>query len=107
MFTRIVEITTKPGKARELSRTINDKVLAILKTQSGFVDEMILISDQKPDRVLAVSFWKNKEDAEKYNRESFPKVNDLIRQHIEGIPRVETFDLDQSTMHNITAGRAA
>jgi hypothetical protein len=68
---------------------------------------MILISDQKPDRVLALSFWKSKADAEKYNREGFPKVNDLIRSLIEGIPRVETFDLDQSTVHNITAGRAA
>jgi hypothetical protein len=27
MFTRIVELTTKPGKNRELSDTINDKVV--------------------------------------------------------------------------------
>lgn len=107
MFTRIVEITTKPGKARELSRTINDKVLALLKNQPGFMDEMTLISDQKPDRLLALSFWKSKEDAERYNREGFAKVNDLIREHIQGIPRVETFDLEQSTVHNITAGKAA
>jgi len=107
MFTRIVEITTKPGKARELSRTINDKVLALLKNQPGFVDEMILISDQRPDRVLALSFWNRKEDAEKYNREGFAKVNDLIRPFIEGIPRVDTFDLEESTVHKITAGKAA
>lgn len=40
MFTRTVEVTTKPGKAKELSNAINDKVLPILKKQSGFVDEM-------------------------------------------------------------------
>jgi hypothetical protein len=33
MFTRIVEVTTKPEKAKELSNTINDKVLPVLKNR--------------------------------------------------------------------------
>ncbi len=45
MYTRIVEFTTKPGKASELCETINDKVLPILKKQTGFVDETVLVSD--------------------------------------------------------------
>ncbi len=43
MFTRIVEVTAKAGKARELSRTIDDKVISILRGQPGFVDEAVLI----------------------------------------------------------------
>ena len=31
LYTRIVEITSKQGKARELCQTIDDKVLPILK----------------------------------------------------------------------------
>jgi heme-degrading monooxygenase HmoA len=107
MFTRIVEVTTKAGKARDLARTINDKVLTLLRTQPGFVDEVILISDQNPDRVLAMSFWNNREDAEKYNREMFPKVNEIIRASLEGAPTVQTFDVEQSTAHRIAAGKAA
>jgi heme-degrading monooxygenase HmoA len=107
MFTRIVEITTKSGKAKELSRTIVDKVLALLKTQPGFVDELVLISDQNPDRVVAISFWDTKEDAENYNRETFPKVNEIIRSSLEGPPKVQTFDVEQSTVHKIAAGKAA
>jgi hypothetical protein len=33
MFTRTVEVTTQSGKAKELSNTLNDKVLPILKRQ--------------------------------------------------------------------------
>ena len=38
MFTRVVEVTTQAGKARELTTIINDKVLPILRKQAGFVD---------------------------------------------------------------------
>jgi heme-degrading monooxygenase HmoA len=107
MFTRIVEMTTKNGKARELARTINDKVLSLLRKQPGFVDEIMLVSEQNPDRLLAMSFWETKEQAEKYNRETFPKVNEIIRNQIEGPPKVQTFDVEHSTAHNISAGKAA
>jgi heme-degrading monooxygenase HmoA len=107
MFTRIVEMTTKNGKARELSRTINDKVLSLLRNQPGFVDEIMLVSDQNPDRLVALSFWETKEEAEIYNRETFPKVNEIIRGQIEGPPKVQTFNVEDSTVHNISAGKAA
>jgi len=45
MFTRTVEVTTKPGKARDLTTLINDKVLPILNKQAGFADETLLVSD--------------------------------------------------------------
>ena len=48
MFTRIVEATTKSGRAKELSNVINDKVLPILKKQVGFVDETVMASDTDP-----------------------------------------------------------
>jgi heme-degrading monooxygenase HmoA len=107
MFTRVVEITAKSGKARELSRTISDKVVSLLRNQPGFIDEVLLISNTDPDRVLAISFWKTQEDADKYNRETFPKVNDLIRNSVEGTPDVSTFDVEHSTAHKIAAGKAA
>ena len=107
MFTRVIEVTTKSGKARELSRTINDRVLSIVKNQPGFQDEIVLVSDDNPDQILAISFWRSREDAEKYTREQFPKVNEVIRNLIEGSPRVRNFEVDISTVDKIAAGRAA
>ena len=107
MFTRVVEVTSKTGKARDLTRTVNEKVLSILKNQPGFLDEITLVSDEDPNRVLAISFWKSKEHAEAYQRDQFSRVTETISNLIEGIPQVRTFEVEASTVHNIAAGRAA
>ena len=107
MFTRTVEVTTKSGKAKELSNTINDKVLPILKKQAGFVDETLLVSDTEPNRVLAISFWNTKEDAERYHQEPYPAIHEMIRSLLDADPVVRTFNVDTSTTHKIAATKAA
>jgi len=106
MFTRVVEVPTKPGKAKELSRTINDKVLTILKNQAGFVDEVVLISEENPDQILALSFWNSREDADNYHRQHFSKITELIQNLSAGPPKVRTFNVDQSTIQRIQAKAA-
>lgn len=107
MYTRVVELTTKPGKAPELANTIQEKALPILKKQSGFVDEIVLVSDVDSNRVLGVSFWQSKDDAERYHREQYPKIHEMVKHLVEADPVVRTFDLHSSTTHKIAAGRAA
>ena len=107
MFTRVVEVNTKSGKASELTNIINDKVLPILKKQVGFVDETVLASDTDPNRVLALSFWNTREDAERYRKEEYPNVHEAIRPLLEGEPMIRTFEVHTSTTHRIAAGKAA
>jgi heme-degrading monooxygenase HmoA len=107
MFTRIVELTTKPGKNKQLSEAINDKVLPILKKQKGFVDETVLISDKDDNRVLGLSFWNTKEDAEQYHRAEYPTVQESLRPFLDAEPVIRTFEVHTSTTHRIAAGKAA
>jgi quinol monooxygenase YgiN len=107
MFTRIVELTPKPGKNKQLSDSINEKVLPILKKQKGFVDEIVLVSDKEDNRVLGLSFWNTKEDAEQYHREQYPKVQETLRPLLDAEPVIRTFDVHTSTTHRIAAGKAA
>jgi heme-degrading monooxygenase HmoA len=107
MYTRVVELNTKPDKARELCATIDGKVLPILKKQSGFVDETILASDTESNRVLALSFWNAKEDAERYHREQYPKINEMLSHLLESDPVIRTFEVHTSTTHRVVAGKAA
>lgn len=107
MYTRVVEVTSKPGKTRELCNTIDEKVLPILKKQTGFVDETVMVSDAEPNRVLAISYWNKREDAERYVREQFDNVQKTVQHLLEGQPNVRTFDVHTSTAHKITAKQAA
>jgi heme-degrading monooxygenase HmoA len=103
MFTRVVETTSKQGKALELCHTIDEKVLSILKKQNGFVDELVLVSDTEPNRVMSISFWKTKEDAQRYDREQFDNVKKTIQTALDGAPEVRTFDVHTSTAHRVIA----
>ena len=107
MYTRIVEITSKSGKARELCNAIEEKALPILKKQTGFVDETVLVSDAEPNQVLGLSLWNSKEDAERYHREQYPQVHDTLKHLLEGEPIIRTFDVQSSTTDWITARKAA
>ena len=107
MFTRVVEVNSKPGKSQEIANAINEKVLPILRQQAGFIDETVLTSETEPNRVMALSFWKTKEDAERYQREQFAKVTEILSHHLESAPAVRTFNVHTSTPHRIAAGKAA
>ena len=107
MFTRVVELVSKPAKSRELSSAINEKIVPILKKQAGFVDEIVLVSDADSNRVLALSFWKTREDAERYQREQYKSVREALQSLLEAEPVVRTFDVHTSTGHKITASKAA
>jgi len=107
MFTRVVELTSKSGKTRELANTINEKAVPILKKQRGFVDETVLVSDTEPTRVFGLSFWNSREDAERYHQEQFPKIHEMMKHLLETEPNIRTFDVHTSTTHRIVAGKAA
>lgn len=107
MYTRVVEITSKSGKSRELCNIIDDKVLPILKRQAGFVDETLIVSDTDQNRILALSFWKTREDAQRYAREQFETVQKTIQHLIENAPQVRTFDVHTSTIHKVAAEKVA
>src|ERR1700736_6580250 len=107
MFTRLVEMTGKSGKSQELANTINEKAVPILKKQRGFVDETVLVSSVEPDRILALSFWNKKEDAEEYQREQYQKIHDTLRHLLQTEPNIRTFDVHTSIAHKVTAKQAA
>jgi len=82
------------------------KVLPILRSQKGFRDEITLIATGGTE-VIGVSFWESRDQAEMYNNSKYPEVMKELANVTEGTPRVETFDVVNSTVHKIAAAPAA
>ena len=59
------------------------------------------------NRVLALSFWKKKGDAERYHHEQYPKINEMLLPLLETAPVIRTYNVHTSTPHKIAAGKAA
>ena len=107
MFTRVVECNLKPNKTQEFTHIVREQIVPILREQNGFVDETILVSAHNPEETLSISFWRTPEDAERYQREHYSRVLNLVRPLINGEPRVRSFKVQHSETHKIAAGKAA
>jgi hypothetical protein len=51
--------------------------------------------------------WDKAENAETYNRGSYPEVTKILATVVEGSPQVETYDVANSTFHKIAAAVGA
>lgn len=107
MFTRMVECQAKPGKHEELADTVRNEVLAILQRQPGFVDFITLRDNIDPARVVSLSFWRTREDAEHYHRNYYDRVSNILAPLVSSNPNIETFVVEDSTVHRIAARDAA
>jgi quinol monooxygenase YgiN len=106
MFTRIVECYVKREKKQEFTDKLQQLVLPILQTQAGFVDTLNLSSEQEPERMLAISLWKSRADAERYHKDHFSRIVDAIRPYLKDDPTVDFYNVETSTAHRIM-GKAA
>lgn len=107
MFTRLVECHVKPDKKDDFTQKLRSEVLPILQKQPGFVDLIGLVSESDPNRVVSVSFWNSKQDAERYHREHYNRILEMLKPSLKRDPVVDTFSVDTSTTHHIAAGKAA
>jgi heme-degrading monooxygenase HmoA len=102
MFARSVTIRLKSNSVGEFNRTLEKEVLPLLQKQRGFQDELSLVSSNGTE-VIAISLWDNKEDADTYNRTTYPEVQKLLAKISEGTPQVQTYEVGASTFHKVAA----
>ena len=105
MFARSVSVHLKPGRAKEFTQTLEKDILPLLRKQKGFRDELTFVAPER-SAAVATSLWDTKEDAEAYNRTSYPEILKVLSKVIEGTPKVETFEVASSTLHKGAAKTA-
>jgi quinol monooxygenase YgiN len=82
MFARIVEFIPKLEKKEELVKVIRNEVLPILNKQRGFMEFLPFFPETKTEKVMVISLWTEKRNAERYEREVFPKVEEILKPYL-------------------------
>jgi len=106
MFARRVYVRLKPDSVAQFTQKLETEIIPVLRKQSGFQDEITFVSPGGKE-AFALSLWERAEDAEAYNRDSYPGVARIMSTMIEGSPQVETFEVANSTFHKIASIRLA
>src|SRR6266487_1603278 len=104
MFARSVTIHLKSNSVSKFNSTMEKDILPMLQKQKGFRDEISLVTSNGSEAV-GISLWDRKEDAEAYNRTTYPDVQKLLARVSEGTPQVQTYEVGSSTIQK-TAARA-
>ena len=106
MFARRVYMHLKPNSVREFTEKLEKEVIPMLRKQKGFQDEIAFVAPSGTE-AFGISLWDRAENAEAYNRGTYPEVVKLLTNCVEGIPHVEIFDVANSTFHKIAAAVTA
>jgi len=82
MFARIVEFVPKMEKKDEFIKVLKNEVLPILKKQAGFLEILPFVPEMKNEKMISITLWTEKKDAERYEREVFPRVEEILRPYL-------------------------
>jgi quinol monooxygenase YgiN len=107
MFARVVKCQAKDGRGVQISTKVTNDVLPILQKELGFVDFLPLSDNTDAERLVFISFWTSREDAEGYHRQRYETIANILKPVLESPPTLKTFMVSASTAHRIAVGRAA
>jgi HKD family nuclease len=106
MFARRVTMHLKPNSSAEFTQKLEKEIIPMLRKQKGFQDEITFVNPAGTE-ALGFSLWDKAESAEDYNRVTYPEVAKKLWTVVEGTPKVETYEVSNSTYHKIAAALAA
>jgi hypothetical protein len=92
----------KANTAGEFTQMFEKDVLPLLRKQNGFKDEISFVAADRSEAV-AISLWDRKESADNYSRNVYPQILTTLSKVVEGTPKVEGYEVSNSTFHKIAA----
>jgi hypothetical protein len=102
MFARKVSMHLKTNGGVEFKQKMESEVIPLLRKQNGFLDEITFLYPSGKE-VHAFSMWETAEHAEAYNRAAYPEVTKILASVVDGTPRVQTYEVLNSTLQKTLA----
>ncbi len=106
MYARRVSLQLKPNSTAEFTQRLEKQVIPMLRKQNGFKDEITFVVPAGTE-AFGVSLWDSKENADAYNRGPYAEVTKIMASLVEGTPRVDTYEVSNSTFHKISSAATA
>jgi len=108
MFARILDFEVKMEKKDEFVKVMRNQVLPILKKQSGFLEILPFFPEKmREERVFTISLWATKQDADRYEREFYPKINDMLKPFLTSPVEVNYYKLETTLCEHFMETMAA
>ncbi len=104
MYARHVSMNLKPNQREELTQMFEREILPLLQKQNGFNEEITFVSPDNK-QVIAISLWERRENADLYNRETYPQVLKSLARVVEGTPEVRGYEVAFSTLEKTVSNR--
>jgi hypothetical protein len=105
MFVRKVTTLLKPNSISKFSLVMEREVIPMLRKQYGFQDILTFYAPSE-DAVTAIRLWDKASNAEIYSRGTYPAVLNKLAGITEEIPKIDTYEVVNSTFHRIAAAAA-
>ena len=106
MFARNVSVHLKSNSSVAFTKLIENETIPALRKQAGFQGELTFLTPSGAEAV-GISLWDTKENADSYASTGYPEVMKNLNKFVEGTPRVQTYEVSNSTFHKIAAAVAA
>ena len=99
MFARILDSEVKMEKKDEFVKILKNEVLPILKKQTGFLEILPFFPEKmREEKVITISLWATKPDAERYEREFYPKILDIVKPFLTTPVKVNYHKLETTVL---------
>src|ERR1700680_1211460 len=85
---------------------IQTETIPMLRKHKGFQGELTFVAPGGAEAV-GISLWDEKQNVEAYAKDGYPEVMKNLNKFVEGTPRVQTYDVANSTFAPIAATVAA
>jgi heme-degrading monooxygenase HmoA len=106
MFASMIQLVAKQGRGKELTKAMTERSLTVLKQQPGFVEAIALTPETEPDRVVGISIWNTKEDADRFTQGQSQQLLESYKPLLQAEPMFRAFSVEGSTTE-VPSARAA
>ena len=107
MHARILEFTPRMEKKEEFVKFVKNEILPTLKKQNGYLEILPFFPESRDEKVVMISLWNEKRDAEKYAREIFPKVEEILKPWLLTPVNVRIYKVENTLCEHFVNALAA